>query len=100
MRLVARRDEPGLEGVDEACTRSRRPSLPSRWETCVLTVASESTSASAISALARPAVGYAVGDAGCLRSGASRGVVVWVDMWCLRFGKGSVPRTCWSYAMV
>ena len=37
-----------------ACTRSRRPSFISTFETCVLTVASPTTSASAISALDIP----------------------------------------------
>src|SRR6266568_1106041 len=37
-----------------ACTRSRRPSLASTWPTCVLTVASLTNRATAISALLRP----------------------------------------------
>src|SRR5258708_38487718 len=37
-----------------ACTRSRMPSLASRLPTCVLTIASLTNSAAAISALLRP----------------------------------------------
>jgi hypothetical protein len=45
-----------------AWTRSRRPSFPSRCETCDLTVASDTTRAAAISALESPSLVLALGQ--------------------------------------